>query len=183
MSRALICHPQTPATSRLSINASASRIDNHLLLRFEIGGDVDSVKLPDLLANAFRADGLWHMTCCEAFVKSAGSTGYCEFNFAPSTAWAAYQFSAYREGMSDAHIDPPHFDIDQTGTSIVITVSTAMSSLADFSSDEPWQVCLSAVIEEIDGTKSYWALAHSPGAPDFHHPDCFALTLPAFARP
>ena len=38
---------------------------------------------------------------------------------------------------------------------------------------------LSAVIEEIDGTKSYWALAHAPGPPDFHHPDCFALQLPA----
>jgi hypothetical protein len=38
---------------------------------------------------------------------------------------------------------------------------------------------LSAVIEEKDGTKSYWALAHPPGKPDFHHKDCFALTLPA----
>ena len=35
------------------------------------------------------------------------------------------------------------------------------------------------VIEELDGTKSYWALAHPPGKPDFHHPDCFALTLAA----
>jgi hypothetical protein len=33
---------------------------------------------------------------------------------------------------------------------------------------------LSAVLEEQDGTKSYWALAHPPGGkPDFHHPDCF----------
>jgi len=38
---------------------------------------------------------------------------------------------------------------------------------------------LSAVIEEADGTKSFWALAHPPGRPDFHHPDCFALTLGA----
>jgi len=47
----------------------------------------------------------------------------------------------------------------------------------------PWSVGLSAVIEEIDGTKSYWALRHPPGPPDFHHPDCFALTLPAPERP
>lgn len=38
-------------------------------------------------------------------------------------------------------------------------------------------IALSAVIEEVDGTKSYWALRHPPGPPDFHHPDCFALTL------
>jgi len=42
-----------------------------------------------------------------------------------------------------------------------------------------FHIGLAAVIEELDGTKSYWALAHPPGAPDFHHADCFALTLPA----
>ena len=40
-------------------------------------------------------------------------------------------------------------------------------------------IALSAVIEETDGTKSYWALRHPPGPPDFHHPDCFALRIPA----
>jgi hypothetical protein len=37
------------------------------------------------------------------------------------------------------------------------------------------------VIEAIDGTLSYWALAHAPGSPDFHHLDCFALELAATA--
>ena len=36
---------------------------------------------------------------------------------------------------------------------------------------------LSAVIEEHDGTLSYWALRHAPGKPDFHHRDAFALEL------
>ena len=45
------------------------------------------------------------------------------------------------------------------------------------------RIALSAVIEEVDGTKSYWALRHPPGAPDFHHPDCFALELPAPEAP
>jgi hypothetical protein len=34
------------------------------------------------------------------------------------------------------------------------------------------------VIEEVDGGLSYWALAHPPGKPDFHDPNCFALELP-----
>jgi hypothetical protein len=37
---------------------------------------------------------------------------------------------------------------------------------------------LNAIIEESDGTRSYWALAHPPGEPDFHHPDCILLELP-----
>ena len=40
---------------------------------------------------------------------------------------------------------------------------------------KPWSIGLSAIIEEEDGTISYWALAHPPGRPDFHHPDCLAL--------
>jgi hypothetical protein len=48
----------------------------------------------------------------------------------------------------------------------------------DVPSAAPWLAGLSAIIEEADGTKSYWALAHPPGAPDFHHPDCFILELP-----
>ena len=41
---------------------------------------------------------------------------------------------------------------------------------------------LSAVIEEADGTKSYWALAHPPGKPDFHRAEGFALELPPAGR-
>jgi hypothetical protein len=42
-----------------------------------------------------------------------------------------------------------------------------------------WELGISAVIETRDRQKSYWALAHPPGKPDFHHADCFAATLPA----
>jgi hypothetical protein len=38
---------------------------------------------------------------------------------------------------------------------------------------------VSAVIEENSGAKSYWALKHPPGKPDFHHADGFDLTLSA----
>ena len=43
----------------------------------------------------------------------------------------------------------------------------------------PWELGLSAILEEKDGTKSYWALAHPEGdKPDFHDPACFAAHLP-----
>ena len=44
--------------------------------------------------------------------------------------------------------------------------------------DIEWQLGLSAILEETDGTKSYWALAHPEGdKPDFHDPVCFAARL------
>jgi hypothetical protein len=36
---------------------------------------------------------------------------------------------------------------------------------------------LSAVIEDDNGSLSYWALKHPSGKPDFHHPDAFALEI------
>ena len=47
--------------------------------------------------------------------------------------------------------------------------------------DAQWQLGLSAVIEERDGAKSFWAMAHPEGAPDFHHRSCFAATLSPIA--
>ena len=45
--------------------------------------------------------------------------------------------------------------------------------------DTNWELGLSAVLEEKDGTKSYWALAHpDPEKPDFHDPGCFVAHLP-----
>jgi hypothetical protein len=52
----------------------------------------------------------------------------------------------------------------------------------DLPGDSPWRLGLSAIIEETSGRKSYWALAHPPGKPDFHHPDCFACELLQHSR-
>ena len=41
-----------------------------------------------------------------------------------------------------------------------------------------WEFNLTAVLEEKDRTKSFWAVAHAPDKPDFHHPDCFVAKLP-----
>lgn len=55
--------------------------------------------------------------------------------------------------------------------------SVPLTPLAELT---PCKLNLAAVIEENDGTKSYWALHHpDPEKPDFHHPDSFVLKLPA----
>jgi hypothetical protein len=37
---------------------------------------------------------------------------------------------------------------------------------------------VTAVIEEMNGQKSYWALAHPAAKPDFHNANGFVLELP-----
>ena len=44
--------------------------------------------------------------------------------------------------------------------------------------DAHYRLALSAVLEEEDGRRTFWALHHPGGQPDFHHPDCFVAKLP-----
>lgn len=120
-----------------------------------------------------RADGLWSSTCFEMFWRTVGTERYLEFNFSPSTQWAAYDFSGYRAPMGDLQIWYPDIAVEHGDVLQLV----AHLELDGFSVG-PATLALSAVIEETDGTKSYWALQHPPGPPDFHHPDCFAIKLP-----
>ncbi len=74
---------------------------------------------------------------------------------------------------------PPHITTRATDKSHVLTTTLSLAQFRSFEDVQDWQIGLSAVIEEKAGAMSYWALNHPPGKPDFHHKDCFALTLPA----
>lgn len=119
-----------------------------------------------------RADGLWQTTCFELFVATADA-GYAEFNFAPSTRWAAYRFEGYRAGMADLAVAPPLIVPEATGVTVTLSYPLPAGGA---------RIALSAVIEEADGTRSFWALVHPPGQPDFHHADCFATHMAAGER-
>lgn len=171
----LVPHPGSPAANVRSVAFElVDRLDD-LLLRVVIAGQ-EHVRFPELRAPG-RVDGLWKTTCFELFLNPVGSDGYLEFNFSPSTEWAAYRFDGYRAGMRDFDIGAP--PIIERAKPYAIEVALDRSAI-------PAVACtmaLSAVIEEVDGTRSYWALAHAPGAPDFHNRDCFIATLPAVERP
>ena len=171
-------HPASPAPA-LRIEAEAERVDSsRLVLRFVLTGEIGALVLPPP-APPGPADGLWRHTCFEAFVRAPADAGYCEFNFAPSGQWAAYRFSDYRAGMKSIDgLPPPEIeatlDRGRYALAAAIDLEPALGPLAGL----PWQLGVSAVIESRDGSKSYWALTHAPGEPDFHHRDCFALELP-----
>ncbi|MES2754401.1 MAG: DOMON-like domain-containing protein [Pseudomonadota bacterium] len=155
--------PHAPGVAN-GVTVRAGRIGQRLLLEYQIEMLAD-VTFAD--APPGRADGLWQHTCFEAFIAGAG-TGYLEFNFAPSGAWAAYVFDDYRAGIRNADVVPR-----------VTWIDGKLAAQVDVATAGDWQVNLSAIIEETDGTKSYWALAHPDGPPDFHDPACFVLDLPA----
>jgi len=173
-------HPDTPSTAIKSITAAAARTDNgELVIRYVASGDLDAVVIPAPVPYSSRIDELWKTTCFEAFVQTDGDPSYAEFNFAPSTAWAAYRFTSYRSHMQPLTLPSPHFDVDLKSGALEVVVAIDCNPPAELDLDRSWHLGLTAVIEELDGRKSYWALAHAPGKPDFHQRTCFTLELPA----
>ena len=168
----LICHPDTPSAAVDRIDVAVARPQpGGLALRYTVAGRIAQVRLAPP-SEPGRTDELWRTTCFEAFVEASPGAGYYEFNLSPSSKWAAYHFTDYREGMALAEVSPPAIITGANATHIDVDALVYLMA-----NDEPWQLALTAVIEEASGAKSYWALKHPAGKPDFHHDDGFALEL------
>jgi hypothetical protein len=170
-------HPSTPPSApELKLWASVDHAGSigataTTNIWFGIGAPASRFVIPQT-EEPVRADELWRTTCFEAFLRQPGSEAYREWNFAPSGNWAAYDFSGYREGMANAEIaSPPYIRMEDNLTWWAVGATIGMDAEAE------WELGLSAVLEEKDGTKSYWALTHPSEKPDFHAPGCFVARL------
>jgi len=172
-------HPTTRSTPVERIEVEVGRsFEGTLKLAYTVSGDVAAIRLPPKCQPG-RADELWRHTCFEAFIRNGDAEGYVELNLTTSMQWAAYRFSGYRADMTPANIEPPWVMEGLLAPELELRVEIDLGRMArpDLPADD-WRLGLAVVIEDIDGGLSYWALAHPPGKPDFHHPDSFALTLP-----
>jgi len=174
--RMLVCHPDTPARAIAGVEARIlRRKDGAWLIEYVVSDPDARLHLPGR-GNPARVDGLWQTTCLEMFVADPNGQ-YREFNFSPSTEWAAYRFEGRRTGRSDAEMrSPPDIAPFRANSSYAQCVALDAEEIVPMPG---LRIGLCAVIEELDGTKSYWALKHPAGKPDFHDPACFALELPA----
>jgi hypothetical protein len=170
MRRYLQLHPDSrcDAVGAIAVDVTRPR-PGTLMLHYELTGVLDRLRLPPV-TDPVPADELWRHTCFEAFVRVPPEAAYREFNFSPSTQWAAYRFTAYRCAEPGGPADPPHIAVHPTATGLELHAALRLNALADAA----WQLGLSAVIEEANGRLSYWALKHVPGKPDFHNTQTWA---------
>lgn len=178
----LIPHPDAPSKGVSAVSVQLESMQgrpSEYWVEFCVAHN-GSLLLPPMLDPA-RADELWKTTCCEVFVMPDGGRDYIEFNLSPSLRWAAYGFDGYRSGMRnvDLGFDPEIEITPDTPGWFWLAAELDLSSLASLDA----KMNLTAVIEETDGTKSFWALAHAVEVPDFHNADCFAARLPAPSAP
>jgi len=177
MRLSLHCHPLSFTSAVNDLWVTYAWLDNgDLWIKYYMEGALDMLNLPERMEPE-RVDGLWKTTCFELFLREASGPSYCEFNFSPSSCWSAYQFSDYRDGMTNLAMPmPPDIKLDKGDAYVTLEVTLDLSHI--------WQetdhvAAFSAVIADNCGSKSYWALSHPPGKPDFHHKDGFTHQLKA----
>jgi hypothetical protein len=175
---ALKIHPDSRCSAARQVEVEVTRQQaGGLVLRYTVSGKIDDLALPAVTTSA-RVDELWRHTCFEAFIRPAAGEAYYEFNFAPSTQWAAYRFDRYRSGRrTPDEMGAPQIEVERSSQRFTLQSTLRWDETSELARAATWWLGLSAVLEETNGGKSYWALAHPPGKPDFHHADCFALKL------
>ena len=175
-------HADSAGEAASRVEATAWRPQHgRLALRYVIHAPADELRLPPI-SDSGRVDGLWRHTCLEAFVRTPTGDAYYEINLSPSTRWAAYRFDGYREGMANLDMPPPLIESRAYPERYELEALIDLGSVSELARSD-WRLGLSAVIEDADGDKAWWALAHPPGQPDFHHAVAFAFDLPAMERP
>jgi hypothetical protein len=169
-------HPGFRSGAVHAVSARVRRIPGGLLsIGYCLEGDLERIRVPPP-GPWRRAARLWEHTCCELFVAREGSSAYHEFNFSPSGEWAACAFTRYREGgpLADEALNP-RIAVRRGPQRLELDASVQLDRLSLAGTALALGLC--AVLEQRDGTLSYWALKHPPGKPDFHHPESFALEI------
>jgi hypothetical protein len=72
---------------------------------------------------------------------------------------------------------PPRISVSHDASRLSLDAVIDLDPFPSLRSTPLLRLALSAVVEDAEHRRSYWALAHPPGKPDFHHADGFALSL------
>lgn len=185
---ALLAHPALPLSPVRSLAASGSvSPSGRLRLEFDLRGDVQALRLETPGREPGRRDELWRRTCFECFAGQEAESRYLELNFSTSGDWAAYAFAAYRAPRDDLVVTEMSVTWQALGHDR-LTVRAEADLGTWFAPNAPaadwtgWRLNVAAVIEDIHGALSYWALHHPRAQPDFHDRDGFRIALSAAPR-
>lgn len=172
----LHCHPATPAGLKLDVSATMQGTLDGVRLVYTVSGNTARLRIPTA-AKPGPADGLWQHTCMEAFVAADTEAAYTEFNFSPSGHWATYRFASERQRETSLVPDAPAPVMQLAITPTLLTLEVHLHRAALPLTTQHIELALCAVIEELDGRLSYWALEHPQTRPDFHNPAGRSLRL------
>ncbi len=172
----LICFPAAQIPD-ISITGSVSLQKNIVHLQYLLTGIIEDILLPPASVHPSRKDDLWKSTCFEFFLAMKDHPHYWEFNMSPSGDWNVYHMDEYRRigfrEESSIHRLPFEFQKEARG----LTLDAQVDLNPILPRNQFLEFGIAAVVQTIDRTETYWALAHPAPAADFHLRESFILEL------
>ena len=170
----LLRHPAHPGDAVRRMSVDMQREAGGVRLCYELHGALSRLIIPHG-DRGCRRDELWTHTCFELFCRGEDAQDYCEFNFSPSQDWAAYAFRGYRQNQLDLECRAPQIEREIKNDRLAVSIllldlpTTYLSGQIRFGP--------AAIVEERDGSMSYWATEHADAKPDFHRTETFTISL------
>lgn len=174
---------ETSNSPAITIAGRISRQNNLLALHYSLTGDVDCIMLPPPAMKPSRRHELWKATCFEFFLARKDQPQYWEVNLSPSGDWNMYQMDAYRRIGFREESRIQQLQVQARKENERFTLDTAADLNPIFSQDEPVEASITAIIQSINGTETYWALTHTGPQADFHLRQSFILELAGQTHP
>lgn len=167
-------------TDSLQIWATVQREKTCFTLSYTIEGLVSQIQLPQFQLVPKRQSQLWEHTCFEAFISSKNEASYWELNLSSSQSWNFYRLSSYRENLQEVrNLETIQFiknEITQNRYHLEAQLDLAPLFVAQ-AAPSTFHLGITAVIEEVDHSYSYWAIKHCGEKPDFHLKKSFVLEI------
>lgn len=161
-----------PALAGLELGGFYSLEQGQLRLHYRLSGPLEGLEIPLASPTPQRRDELWQSTCFEAFLGMAGSEGYWELNLSPAGHWNLYRLDGYRSGLRpEPRCSTVAMERQQALDALSLDLELNLSSLVP--AEAPLELSLTAVLQQRNGTCSYWALQHTGSEADFHRRDSF----------
>lgn len=167
----------------IAIAGRISRQNNLLALHYSLTGDVESIMVPPAFGQPSRKHDLWKATCFELFLARKDQPQYWEVNLSPSGDWNVYRMDSYRRIGFKEETRLQQLQMQARKEKHRFTLGTHVDLNPIFSQDEPLQASITAIIQSIDGTETYWALNHTGPQADFHLRQSFILELAGQTHP
>jgi hypothetical protein len=175
--------PTSSQSPNLTLTGTLSRPNNQLTLQYNLSGpDLPHLNLAIPTDAPTRQDNLWETTCFEFFLAPAmteehrEAEHYWEFNLSPAGHWNCYALSGYRAGLRpEAAFTALPFTVQSSPEAITIALALPLDGIV--AASQSIDVSITTVIQTLDESVSYWAIAHTGPEADFHRRDSFILSL------
>ncbi|MDJ0799322.1 MAG: DOMON-like domain-containing protein [Calothrix sp. MO_167.B12] len=160
----------------LQIHGNITRNHNTLGINYVFQGDLEKIDIPTPADIPTRQHELWQATCFEFFLGIKHSPHYWEFNLSPTEDWNIYRFDDYRQGMQEeTAITSLPFTLHRQPETLQLSLQLDLHKF--IAPEMNLDIGITAVVKDVNGVITYWALKHSGEEADFHLRNSFTIDL------